>query len=144
LVEVFFQITFAYSLRGYQSFIYYLIQDQFGALLPAEVPVNEKFPSAVIVDYPGSNWILNAPSGGYWLPNAFRDTLGAQPYTSSPPPIPVPLTPQTPLTSINVLHFDQEFYVGNITPSVGRRVQTDVAQFYLDHGLHLNVLSPRP
>jgi hypothetical protein len=132
--------------RGWRSLIGYSIKDQFGTILPADVPLNEKFTSGWIIDYPGTNWntglnagSINAPPSG-WVD---RLSPGVYP-PGSGTNVPAALPPLSPLSTTTVMHVNQEWYIGSLDTGKGRRVQTDVIQFYVDHGRHLNIVSPNP
>jgi len=131
------------SATGFESHINYSIKDQFGAVLPSTVPLNEKFPSTSVNDYfEGNDWGDGVEGAINASPSLWLDKLAPPPLTSLPHPGPIP--PQSPLLTSKVEHRGQEWYVGSLTIGKGRRVQTDTIQFYLDHGDHISVVSPAP
>lgn len=130
--------------------IRYQIFDQFGYILPNNVPVNEKFTSGRISDYPGTNWLMpvanGAGAGPTVSPTNMTDVV-ARLHTNDPTPlIPTPLvvTNAAQLNMEKVMRFNGEFYVGGSYAGTGCRVQTLTWQLYRDHGRHINVTSPAP
>jgi hypothetical protein len=130
------------GLRGYITQIRYQIFDRFGAALTSDVPANENFTTGLTADYPSMNWFFIPPDGAVVPPTALTDVM-------SPPAvfsgiIPIPDLPHQPPGSVKVVHRSQEFHIGSTTVGVGRRVQSNLQQYYLDHGAHENVVSPSP
>lgn len=127
--------------RGYITELAYKVIDQFTAVLPYDVPINETLGTQVN-DYSGTNWTSNAPNGAILSPSGFADYLAPPIVFQSM--IPIPNNPGSDPPNVKVMHKDQAFYVGSVTGGSGRKVQTDVAQHYLDRGAHLNITSPVP
>jgi hypothetical protein len=123
----------------YLSTISYTVQDVFNVQLPSDVPVNEQWSTGVSSDV-AMNWRRIDPTG-YAAPSAqFADLIRGE----VPQATPTPLQPQTPLSTTKVCHWGQEWWVGDATPGVGRRVQTNTLQKYLDHAAHLQIVTPAP
>jgi hypothetical protein len=127
--------------RVWRTTIYYRIRDQLTTVLPSDVPANENFTTGFIADYPGMNWPSGPPPGAVVPPGALTDVMAPPVLFSGITPVPIY---QTPVGSIKVAHDTQDIYIGSIFSAAGRRVQTDLQQFYLDHGAHENVVSPSP
>ena len=122
----------------FQSQIPYQVLDNFGDEMLASVTVNESWTTGVTEDNPKANW-TPGKTGYYNTPNGqFADIIarsGSEWY-------PTPLCPQNPLSGTKEAHWGQEWWVGSATSGSGAPVQTDVLQEYLDHALHLSILSP--
>jgi hypothetical protein len=129
------------STAGYISRIHYKIKDQFGTVLDAGVPVNEKFTTNVVNDLSGANWTRGPAGGVVVTPSDWADEISGQDIAGA---IPLPIAPQSPLGSTMVHHFDGEWRVGSNMVGKGRRVQTNRWQRYIDHASHLNRVSPAP
>ncbi|MEK6322014.1 MAG: Ig-like domain-containing protein [Acidobacteriota bacterium] len=127
--------------RGYRTFIYYQILDQFTNVLPSNVPISEFFTTPVIADFPGMNWTGGQPNSLVANPAGFADTL-------APPALltnyPESRPPCIPLCDVRVNHNEGSFHVGTLNIGQGLRVQTHTWQFYTDHGAHQNRISPAP
>jgi len=106
---------------GYLSQIHYDICDQFGALLPANVPINEQFTGAIVYDYNGSNWVRGPAGGALVAPANWDDNLQGQ-WVGPPAPIPPPLAPNAPTAAVRIHHFPGEWRVGSLVPGQGQRV----------------------
>ena len=44
-------------------------------------------------------------------------------------------------STVKVEHWDQAWYMGSLTPGLGKIVQTDTIQKYIDHAEHQNILT---
>jgi hypothetical protein len=133
------QGTAANTPNGYTTLIQYQIRDQFGTILPSNVPINEHFTTAVTNDYSGTNWIRSNDGGSTVSPNGWSDQIQGQPISGA---IPTPTGPCSPLCNTLVHHFDGEWSVGSAAAASGTRVQTNTWQRYIDHGAHTDVVSP--
>ena len=97
-------------------------------------------PAGVVDDYSGTNWRRQNP-GSLTTSNAgFSDFLQGEAF--SLPAVPTPSCQGTSTTTVE--HWGQEWWIGSLTTGSGVRVQTDTLQKYLDHALHLNIVSPAP
>jgi hypothetical protein len=125
---------------AYASFIHYKILDQFGKVLPANVPLNEHFTTPVTPDFPGMDWRRGANGGATVAPSDWNDQIQGETAGHVPPP----QNPQTPLGATAVYHWDGEWSIGSADPSGGKgvRVQTNTWQKYQDHARHTNIVSP--
>ena len=134
----------------WKTMISYQIVDQLGNVLPHNLPVNEKFTSGRLADYPSTNWQMPAANGNGSGPNTspfnMTDIIGRLVSNDPTPLIPTPLVVinQAELNMEKVMHFTGEFYVGGSYAGTGCRVQTLTWQLYRDHGRHVSVLSPAP
>ncbi|MFN7947558.1 MAG: hypothetical protein U0Z53_19570 [Blastocatellia bacterium] len=129
------------SQQIFKSIYKYRILDQFGNLLPFDVPFNEKFVFPITVDYPGMNWEQSVANGLTLPPDDVADLMTPGRFAGQ---VPVPTFPGLPLSNVRVFHRLQEFYVGSELVGIGRRVQGNTQQYYIDHGAHENVVTPYP
>ncbi len=135
---------------AYLSYIHYKILDQFGKVLPKDVPVNEKW-TATCPPPPG-NSCPTADTPNDWRgsqncgstltcptlsPNDWNDVIGGE----TAGHVPTPHNPATPPpTAIN--HWDGKWSIGGVNPGNGVRVQTNTWQKYENHARHTNIVSP--
>lgn len=131
------------STFGYRTFIHYIIKDNLNELMPSSVPANEGWASVVFDDYPGNNWIRGDASGLTVFNSDFDDEISSG-RALQLSPNPVPTAPQSPLGTTGVHHWIQEWRVGDLAPGVGRRVQVNTLQRYIDNARHLAIVSPAP
>jgi hypothetical protein len=112
---------------GYKTTYDFLVHDQFGGDLPAEVPTNESF-GAWTKDYsPCWGWNFDNPNGVYTADGGyFNDSYKV----SFVDPISHPSTvhPTEPGWTTGVIHADQTYCVGGLTSGVGLAVQTRTIQ----------------
>ncbi|MDR0532547.1 MAG: hypothetical protein LBH01_01175 [Verrucomicrobiales bacterium] len=106
--------------QGYESKIYYKIEDQFGNGLPEGIGLNEEFTSGVVSDYQGSNWPRGGAGGAYVNPASWCDTIGV-PYLSTRQPL--PLNPSQNNASVKVDHFTGHWRVGSSEVGKGMLVE---------------------
>jgi hypothetical protein len=126
---------------GFQSELTYQIIDNLGYKMLTTVPVNESWTGSAVADYSGENWGQNATANGNATDGQLTDTITQ--YDSTPGQwYPTPVCPNNGSTP--VVHWGQEWVVGSTTSGSGAPVQTDTLQKYLDHGRHLNIVSPVP
>lgn len=125
---------------GYQTDAHYKILDQFNNVLPNRVNINEKWTSAIGVDFPGTNWRRCDPDGANVNPADWKDEMQGE----NPPlvMIPMPINPGRPVGNMKVIHWSGAWYVGSKTPGEGVKVQTNTWQKYTDHTRHEDVVSP--
>jgi hypothetical protein len=131
----------AHSEAVYRSIYKYRILDQFGVLLPFDVPINERFIFPISVDYPGMNWEPSIANGFVIPPGDIADLMEPGRFSGQ---VPTPTFPLLPLGTIKVFHRSQEWYIGSVLIGIGRRVQDNVQQYYVDHAAHENVVTPYP
>lgn len=112
-------------------------------MLPYNLPVNEDFPSGWTDDYtPYTNWPRGQAVGRMTNNNV---SFGDQYTGASSIAIPIPTGPCQPqFCNVKVNHAFQEYRAGSLTPGQGFRIQTNTAQFFLDHAEALNIVSPAP
>ena len=126
---------------GFQSQLTYQIYDNLGYKMLTTVPANESWTSSAVADYTSENWGQNATSNGNATDGQLTDTITQ--YDSTPGQwYPTPACPNNGSTA--VVHWGQEWMIGSTTSGSGAAVQTDTLQKYLDHGRHLNIVSPVP
>lgn len=133
------------SSNGYLTYANYTIQDNFLTALPYSVPLNENWTTSVVYDFSGTNWVRPNPDGhttSSGAPAAFADHISGPPV--GPSNVPAPTKPESPLSPTKVFHWGQEWRIGSLSPGLGARVQSDSLQYYVDHGRHLNIVSPAP
>jgi hypothetical protein len=121
---------------GYVSRLTYTIKDNLLALLPSPVDVNEFFTTGVVNDFAGTNW-TSQPANGVTGVTTFGDQIQGQ--ISSRTPVASCTGASTP-----VQHWGQEIRVGSATTGLGRRVQKDTLQKYINHAAHNSIVSPAP
>lgn len=103
---------------GYATFIHYSIRDQFGAVLPRSVPINEQFTAAPTADAPGMNWRTSINQSATVSPTDWNDWVQGE--TSDRTPTPV--APGAAGASTAVYHWPGHWYVGSTSIGSGRRV----------------------
>lgn len=124
------------SSQVYLSKVIYIIEDQLGSILPANVPQNEAWTSGVINDYSGANWPRGSATGSVVGPVDWFDLIGAYTGTGA--------TPAANCTgsSTAVQHWGQEWRFGSATSGSGLSVQTDTLQKYINSATHTGITSP--
>ncbi len=127
---------------GYDDFFNYTIKDQMGTALPSSIPLNEYWTTAVVNDYPNTNWRRGNP-GNYTTPSTspaqFADEIQGENITLPPtPPTACPGAGQA------VDHWGQEWFVGSLTSGSGSAVQTDTIQKYTNNAEIQGIASPVP
>jgi len=126
---------------AYSTLIHYQIKDQFGVVLPSNVPFSEFFTTPEESLYPGENWERGQPNGVPVNPADVVDHLSPGAGLGL---VPAPRPPCIPLCNVPVSRWDGSFHVGTTNVGQGLRVQTHTWQFYTDHGEHRNRVSPAP
>jgi hypothetical protein len=136
---------------AYESDIHYQILDQFGKVLPNNVPLNEHFTAGVNPIFAGENWRRGANGGATVAPSDWHDqiqgetaalTLGEPGFPG--PRVPLPQKPQTPLGTTKVYKWPGEWSIGSADPSGGKgvKVQTNKWLKFQDHARYHDVVSP--
>ena len=124
---------------GYSDSLNYTIQDQLLTALPSDVPLNERWSTAVANDFTGTNW-RRGPQGSITsTAAAFFDFIQGELLTLPPVPIPVCVGDATA-----VQHWGQEWRIGSLSIGAGRRVQIDTFQKFRNHAEHQPIVSPAP
>lgn len=123
--KVVMSITDAASGTGWTTTYTMQILDQFGIILPWDVPVNETF-TGWVPDATGENWLHNDPTGTVLDPYADEDLYGSPPGVISPNAV----NPKTPGWNQLVDHTTQTYYVGSTIPGEGIAVGSHVVNFY--------------
>ncbi|HYR10538.1 MAG TPA: hypothetical protein VEQ60_22370, partial [Longimicrobium sp.] len=112
---------------GYSCEIHYSIHDQFGTMLPRNVPLNELFTGATVTDLPGSNWPRPPQCGTAGIcgasfnPADWFDNVTGVGVTNA---IPVPVAPTHPDAAVAVQHWPGDWFVGGSPSGTGRRVRS--------------------
>jgi len=129
--------------QGWQSFIGYEVDDQFGTNTSspdnANAGINEKFGAKT--DNQANNWPIPDEGGSDTPGGLFADNMCITTTVFMPNPLP----PQSPLTANKVDHIAQTWFAGDSTTPAdhkGCRVSTDAFTRFIDHGRHLNIKSP--
>jgi hypothetical protein len=129
--------------KGYDSWHYFTIQDQFGAYLPTYIELNEKWTEAATNEHtPPTTWQQVAEGAWRALPCPFA-VGGGDPVVAEYDPlssvrfgygaVPNTLNPQTPLRAEKVYSWTGEHYVGSLTRGLGVKVLTKKWRYYTDH-----------
>ena len=136
-------------LVGFTCLVCYSIQDQNMTRLPSKVYVNEDFTGPLHPDYKDENWRRGKACGESGqcpsqYPSRWCDqiTFAAIPNMGTIPQPQVPPRPPTPFKMVKVVDWPGKWSVGSPTPGKGKVVQTNVWQFYQDHGDHIAIKSP--
>lgn len=130
----------------WSSLMSYTILDNLNQQLPSTVGLNENWTSVPANQYPNCPnspnpcWPRGAPVPAVINNSTFGDIMA--PPLLSTNPFPTPTGPGSGSTLVE--NWGQEWRVGSLTAGNGARIQTDTQQFYLDHGRHLNIVSPAP
>jgi len=123
---------------AYETQVHYEIQDNFGTVLPKDVPLNEQFTTGVVNDFRGADWRRGPEGGATVKPSDWFDNIQGEVATMTP----VPQAPQAPLGNVAVDHWDGRWQIGSETIGSGVRVQTNRWQKYRDHARHTEIKSP--
>jgi hypothetical protein len=129
--------------QGWQSFIGYEVDDQFAVNTAkpdnANAGINEQFGAKT--NNQANNWPIPAEGGSDTPGGLFSDNMCITTNAFMPNPQP----PQAPLTANMVDQIAQTWRSGDSTTPAdhkGCKVQTDAFTRYIDHGRHLNIVSP--
>jgi hypothetical protein len=104
----------------YSSRIHYSILDQFGTVLPRNVPLNEQFTAAPTADSPGMDWRRGAPGGATVNPADWNDHVQGE----TPGHTPAPVAPGAAGAGTAVYHWPGIWRVGSTAIGSGRNVAT--------------------
>lgn len=105
---------------GYDCQIHYSIHDQFGTVLPRNVPINEQWTSGVVADFAGMNWRRGAEGSATVAPTNWFDHVNGETAGHNPAPV----NPGTPNAGVAVYHWSGDWRVGSLTIGRGRRVRS--------------------
>ena len=129
--------------QGWQSLIGYEVDDQFGVNTSSpdngNAGINEKFGAKT--DVKPNNWPIPSEGGSDTVGGLFADNMCITTNAFNP----VPKPPQSPLTNNKIDHIAQTWFAGDSTTPAdhkGCKVSTDAFTRYIDHGRHLNIVSP--
>jgi hypothetical protein len=112
---------------GYTSEIHYSIHDQFGTVLPRNVPLNEQFTGPAVQDFPGGNWTRPPQCGAAGVcgasfnPANFFDQVTGEGDAGA---VPAPVAPTHPAAAVAAEHWPGDWFIGGQVPGTGRRVRT--------------------
>jgi YD repeat-containing protein len=129
---------------GFRSFISYTIFDQFDRIVHNS-GINEHLGQEVPTI--GNNWGVPTEMGSATPDGTFADEIcvaGTNLFD------PLATAPQNPLSSAEVDRIDQAWYAGSTNTAFpfhlhpGVRVQNNTMQRFIDHGRHVNIISPPP
>jgi hypothetical protein len=95
---------------GYSCEIHYSIRDQFGTVLPSNVPINEHFTAAPTADFAGMNWRRGAEGGALVSPSNWFDHIEGEVSTQTPTPV----APGAPNAAVKVYHWPGGWRVGSL------------------------------
>jgi hypothetical protein len=128
---------------GWQSFIGYEVDDQFGvnSSTPdhANAGINEQFGAKT--NHQSNDWRIPTEGGSPTPGGLFMDNMCITTTAFTPHPKP----PQSPLSTDLVDQIAQTWYAGSSAtppPNKGCKVETDAFTRYIDHGRHLSIKSP--
>ncbi len=108
--------------NGYGTEIHYSIHDQFGTVLPRNVPLNEQFTGADVADFAGMNWPRAAEGGALVNPADWHDGVGiSDPGGTAVPP---PVAPAHADAAVAVKHWPGDWRIGSTTIGSGRNVSS--------------------
>ena len=103
---------------SYMTEIHYSIHDQFGTVLPRDIPINEQWSGAVVADSAGMNWRRGAEGAATVNPTDWHDRVEGE----SAGHIPAPVAPGHADAAVAVYHWPGDWRVGSLTIGNGRRV----------------------
>lgn len=110
---------------GYESEIHYSILDQFGSVLPRNVPLNEEFTGPAVADFPGGNWTrppacgATGVCGASFNPADWHDRVTGEGDAGA---VPAPVGPAHPNAGVAAEHWPGNWYIGGRNIGSGRRV----------------------
>jgi hypothetical protein len=100
------------------------VLDQFGAILPKEIEINEKY-GTFVSDYVGENWDIT-DSGTMTSGIGFTDKYGFSGVLLTP----IPVSRTSSQATTKIFHAEQKYRAGSTTPSNGRLIKTHKLQVY--------------
>jgi hypothetical protein len=105
---------------GYVTFVHYSIKDQFGTVLPRNVPINEQFTAAPTADVAGMDWRRGAAGAALVSPTNWADQIQGETAGHTPAPV----APGAPGAGTLVYHWPGDWRVGSMTVGSGRTVKS--------------------
>lgn len=105
---------------AYETEIHYSIHDQFGTVLPRNVPINEQWSGGVVADSAGMDWRRGAEGGATVNPADWFDRVQGE----SAGHTPAPVAPGHADAAVAVYHWPGDWRVGSLTIGSGRRVRS--------------------
>jgi hypothetical protein len=130
--------------NGYETFLFYLVRDQFGKAMPKRMPVREHFTSAVVRDFTTTNWDPAEEGGAISnLVATIRDRVTGQSYIFNPLQKPHAKAPDSGSKAWKtpIHHWSGEVWVGSTEPR-GVKIMTLTWQRFKDHARHCDIASP--
>lgn len=112
---------------GYASEIHYSIHDQFGTVLPRNVPLNEEFTGPAVADFPGGNWTRPPACGATGVcgtsfnPADWHDRVTGEGDAGA---VPATVAPTHPDAAVAAEHWPGKWYVGGSAIASGRHVKS--------------------
>lgn len=117
---------------GYSCEIHYSIKDQFGTILPHNVPINEQWTSGITADSAGMDWRRGAEGSATVSPTNWFDHIQGETSTHTPTPV----SPAHASAGTAVYHWTGDWRVGSLTIGSGRRVISVTWQKNRGHARH--------
>jgi hypothetical protein len=117
----------------YSSFIHYSVLDQFGTVLPRNVPLNEQFTAVPVADFAGMDWGRGPEGGATVDPADWNDHVGGE----TPGHTPAPVAPGSAGAGTAVYHWPGVWRVGSTAIGVGRSVATVTWQKHRGFARHV-------
>ncbi len=126
---------------GYFSEVLYEIQSNFNQRVQ-NIEINERFGRQFPIFPDQLFWFKPSEIGAFAQDGIIKDIIciGTLPLRN-PQPLPPPPVP-APLSNVIVDQIEQEFRIGSDRVGRGILVQTNLFTRFLDHGRHLNIITP--
>jgi hypothetical protein len=118
----------------YETFVHYSIPDQFGTILPRNVPINEQWTGGLVADFAGMNWRRGAEGSATISPTDWNDWIGGE--AAGGAWVPTPVVPTDPNAGVAVYHWPGRWQVGSLTIGSGRTVANVTWQKYRGRARH--------
>jgi len=124
---------------GYESEIHYSILDQFGTVLPRNVPLNEQWTGAAVIDFPGGNWTrppdcgATGVCGASFNPADFHDRVTGEGDAGA---IPAPVAPTHAQAAVAAEHWPGDWRIGSSIRGNGSLVASVTWQRNRGHARH--------
>ncbi len=117
---------------GYDCEIHYSIMNQFGIVLPSNVPINEQWTGGIVADFPFMDWRRGAEGAATVNPTDWLDHIQGELAGHFPPPV----GPGNLLAGIPVYHWPGDWRVGSLTIGNGSRVISVTWQKNMGYARH--------
>jgi len=105
---------------GYDCEIHYSIMDQFGTVLPHNVPINEQWTSGIVADFAFMDWRRGPEGSATVNPADWYDHIQGELATH----FPTPLSPGHLLAGVSIYHWTGDWRVGSLTIGDGTLVRS--------------------